>query len=313
MRRSLRQCHRMDNWWVPLLEPDGLLLRDRALAEVDPDRVLVALRSGRLRRVQRAVYLPRNIDLLPLVAARAAILSSGVAVAVASHATAARVHGIVLPPVRRCEHVTVPLELRRKDRKDLRFHVRALSLGDTQVMDGIPVTSVPRTLADLAGSLERLWAVWAMDDALRRNLCTREHIGRVVRAWRGGAGNRVALVRLGESDGKAESVLETAGRLALGDAGLPLPVAQYEVWTSDGTFVARLDGAYPRHRVGIEFDGRTVHEAPVALYRDRERQNALVALGWTVLRFTWWDVVEDPVRFTASVSRVLKSRGLLPF
>ncbi|WP_344878050.1 hypothetical protein [Allokutzneria multivorans] len=37
----------MDDWWKPLLEPDGLLLRERALAEVDPDALLVALRSCR--------------------------------------------------------------------------------------------------------------------------------------------------------------------------------------------------------------------------------------------------------------------------
>jgi hypothetical protein len=50
----------MHEWWVPLLEPDGLLLRDQALSAVDPDDLLTALRSGRLRRVQRGIYLPRR-------------------------------------------------------------------------------------------------------------------------------------------------------------------------------------------------------------------------------------------------------------
>src|SRR5262245_31078426 len=199
----------MDEWWLPMLEPDGLLLRDRALAEVDPDQLLVALRSGRLRRVQRAVYIPRNVELRPLTAARAAILSSGVRTAVASHETAARVYGIALPGSRRREHVTVRLVLRRKDRKDLKFHTRAIALGDTRCFDGVPVTSPPRTLADLACLLDRLPAVWAIDDALRSRVCDRTQIEQVIRTWRGGPGSRLAAVRLSEADGRAESMLET--------------------------------------------------------------------------------------------------------
>ena len=299
----------MNEWWLPMLESDGLLLRDRALAEVDPDRLLVALRSGRLKRVQRAVYLPRNIELRPLTAARAAILSSGVPTAVASHETAARVHGIALPEGRRCEHVTVPLEKRRKDRKDLRFHVRSIALGDTCSMEGIPVTSIVRTLADLACLLDRVPAVWAIDDALRERICTRDEIVEVIGTWRGGPGSHAARLRLAEADGMAESPLETAARLAIADAQLPPPVAQHEVRSPDGQLVARLDHAYPGHRVALEYDGRSVHDAPAALYRDRGRQNALIALGWTVLRFVWWDVVDDPGRFTRSVRQLLTERG----
>jgi hypothetical protein len=299
----------VNQWWLHMLEPDGLLLRDRVLAEEDPDRLLVALRSGRLRRVQRAVYIPRDIELQPLTAARAAILSSGIRTAVASHETAARVHGIEVPAGRRREHVTVPLELRRKDRRDLQFHVRAMALGDTRMIDGVPITSVARTLVDLACLLDRLPAVWAIDAALGRHIVTRDELGHVLGTWRGGAGSRAAGIRLSEADGQAESVLETAGRLALADAGLPAPHAQFEVRGPAGQVVARLDHAYPLRRVAVEYDGAAVHEAPVAVFRDRERQNTLVALGWKVLRFTWWDVIEDPTRFTRSVARMLDDRG----
>ncbi|MGH3867850.1 MAG: hypothetical protein ACRDQ4_17345 [Pseudonocardiaceae bacterium] len=60
----------MHEWWIPLLEPDGLLLRDQALIAVDPDDLLTALRSGRLRRVQRGIYLPRRIEATPSVLGR---------------------------------------------------------------------------------------------------------------------------------------------------------------------------------------------------------------------------------------------------
>jgi very-short-patch-repair endonuclease len=299
----------MNEWWIPLLAPDGLLLRDRALLYVDPDQLLIALRSGRLRRVQRGVYIPRNLELLPVTAARAAILSSGIPKAVASHETAARVHGLALPGGRRREHVTVQPEKRRKDRKDLKFHIRGIALGDTISFDGIPVTTVQRTLLDLACLLDRLPAVWAIDEALRQRRCTREAIGQALAMWRGGTGSRSARIRLAESDGLSESILETAARLTLADARLPPPVAQFEVHAPDGRLIARLDHAYPFQRVALEYDGRSVHEAPTALYRDRDRQNVLVALGWTVLRFTWWDVVEDPARFAQAVAGVLTERG----
>jgi Protein of unknown function (DUF559) len=298
----------MDEWWRPLLEHDGLLLRDRVLASgVDPDSLLTALRSCRLRRVQRAVYAPRAVELTPLAIARAAVLSSGVDDAVASHVTAARVHGIPRPSGSHPEHVTVARSLRRRDRRDLRFHGRALRLGEVEIHDDVPVTAVARTLVDLAGSLERLPAVWAIDDALRRGLCTRRELETASQSNLSRTGTVTA--RIAEADGRAESVLETAGRLALGDYGVPLPTPQYEILDATGAVLARLDGAYPEQRLGLEFDGRDHHERPKALLRDRRRQNRLDALGWRLLRFTWWDVVHDPASFAADVQRAIARRA----
>jgi Protein of unknown function (DUF559) len=298
----------MNEWWVSLLEPDGLLLRDRALTAVDPDNVLTALRSGRLRRVQRGIYLPRRIEATPLVLARAALLSSDTVGAVASHQTAARVHQIAVPEDDRVQHVTVTREQRRRNRPDLHFHTRSLGCGEVERRDGIPVTSIARTLADLTTSLERVRAVWALDDALRRRLCAKAEVSAVIERWRGGAGCVSARQRLDEADGVAESILETAGRLVLWDRGVPLPVPQHELWAPDGTLVARLDGAYLREKVALEFDGADPHGLPEAVFRDRWRQNGLPELGWTVLRFTWWDVMRDPDRVAEIVQRTLARR-----
>ncbi|MGH3998655.1 MAG: hypothetical protein ACRDTJ_14475, partial [Pseudonocardiaceae bacterium] len=195
----------MHEWWISLLEPDGLLLRDRALATVDPDDLLTAMRSGRLRRIQRGIYLPRRVDVTPAVLARAALLSSGAAGAVPSHATAARMHGIAVPDDGHVQHVTVIRKLRRRNRRDLHFHTRSIGFGEVERRDGVPVTSIARTLADLAASLDRLPAVWAIDDALRRQLCARADISAVIERWRGGAGCVLAADRLEEADGVAES------------------------------------------------------------------------------------------------------------
>jgi hypothetical protein len=196
----------MHEWWAPLLEPDGLLLRDQALTVVDPDDLLTALRSGRIRRIQRGIYLPRRIEASPLALARAAMLSSGAMGAVPSHQTAARMHNLAVPENGHVQHVTVAREQRRRNRPDLYFHTRSLGCGEVEKIDGVPVTSVARTLADLAASAERLHAVWAIDDGLRRRLCTKPDVVAVLRRWRGGAGCAPARERLGEADGVAESI-----------------------------------------------------------------------------------------------------------
>jgi Protein of unknown function (DUF559) len=300
----------MHEWWTSLLEPDGLLLRERALAAVDPDDLLTALRSGRLRRIQRGIYLPRRVDASPLVLARAALLSAGVIGAVPSHATAARVHRITVPEQDRVQHVTVTREQRRRNRRDLHFHTRSIRCGEVETRDGVPVTSIARTLADLATSLERLQAVWTIDDALRRRLCVKADVVAVIERWRGGAGCVQAGERLDEADGVAESILETAGRLVLRDRGVPLPIPQYQLWAPDSTLVARLDGAYLREKVALEYDGADPHGLPEAVFRDRWRQNSLPELGWTVLRFTWWDVMRDPDGVAARVQRTLRRRAV---
>jgi Protein of unknown function (DUF559) len=298
----------MHEWWNCLLESDGLLLRERALKAVDPDDLLTALRCGRLRRIQRGIYLPRRLDATPSVLARAALLSSGVIGAVPSHQTAARMHRIAVPEQDRVQHVTVARQQRRRNRPDLHFHTRSIGCGEVERRDGVPVTTVARTLADLATSLEQLRAVWAIDDALRRRLCARTDIVAVIERWRGGAGCVSAQERLDQADGVAESILETAGRLVLRDRGVPLPIPQYQLWAPDGTLVARLDGAYLREKVALEYDGADPHGLPEAVFRDRWRQNGLPELGWTVLRFTWWDVRHDPDGVAAIVQRTLQRR-----
>jgi very-short-patch-repair endonuclease len=70
-------------------------------------------------------------------------------------------------------------------------------------------------------------------------------------------------------------------------------VPNYPVWVG-GELVAVVDVALPHRRIAIELDGMAHHVDVDRFQRDRTRQNALVALGWTVLRFTWSDVAHRP-------------------
>lgn len=308
--RALEHAEPMDEWIDDVIEHDGLILRERALREgVDPDQIMKALRTGRIRRVQRCVYVRRGPESPPLALARAAVLSCGVTDAVASHQTAARVHGLVVPDGRWPEHVTVARNERRIRRRELICHGRVLTQGDVELRDGVPVTNAVRSLLDMSAEVPRLNAVWAIDDAVRRGIVSPRQIAMSLSARAGGRGDGVIKLRVAEADGRAESILETAGRLALRDAGVMPPSTQYEVFDG-GELVARLDAAYPEWQLGMEFDGAAVHNTPHALHRDRHRQNRLLHLGWTLLRFTWWDVVHDPAGFVAAVRRGLSARGV---
>ena len=111
----------------------------------------------------------------------------------------------------------------------------------------------------------------------------------------------------------SESVLEAHMLRLLRDHSLPGPVAQHEVRVGR-RFVGRVDFAYPRRKVAIEVDGYECHSSLAAFRRDRARQNELVAAGWTVLRFTWDDVVHRPERVAGVLHRVLVAiaAGLSP-
>ena len=70
------------------------------------------------------------------------------------------------------------------------------------------------------------------------------------------------------------------------------------------------DVVFPEVKLVIEIDGWAYHADPEPFQRDRERQNRLVAAGWTVLRFTWRDLTEHPDRVVrlvrANVARLAR-------
>ena len=62
-----------------------------------------------------------------------------------------------------------------------------------------------------------------------------------------------------------------------------------------------LDAAVPELRIAIELDGLGKRTQRAATIEEYHRQNRLVISGWTVLRFTWDDVVRDPEHVVASI------------
>ena len=101
------------------------------------------------------------------------------------------------------------------------------------------------------------------------------------------------------------SVLETLLRVLLHLAGLPAPETQHEVHEADGSFVARVDFAWPGARLVVEADGFAFHSDRAAYRSDRRRVNALERLGWRVLRPSWEDVRHHPEEVVRTVRACL--------
>jgi hypothetical protein len=235
--------------------------------------------------------------------------------AVASHRSAGRLWH--LPG---CDdsmiEVTAVRHLRRHAR-DVTWHEsRHLDGRDVTIREGVPVTSVDRTIIDLAAVVPESQLLAALDDACRRNLTSCHRVAgraRELHSRRRGQGRlrRVLEHRL-DGDPVPESVLETEFDALVRSLGLPEPVRQHEVRLLGGRR-ARIDFAYPSEQVAVEIDGAR-HHACVGDWHDTLlRQNELAALGWIVLRFTVRDLRDRSEEVAATVRRALtaqRTRGV---
>ena len=139
------------------------------------------------------------------------------------------------------------------------------------------------------------------------HLADRDSLARELTAHTGLPGVRQARRALALSHLAAESPPETYLRVARTCAGLA-PVPQHVVRDRLGGFLARVDLAFPHAGLAIEYDGRDAHGSHEAFIRDRQRQNALVAAGWTVLRFTAEDL-HDLGAVVRAVAAALRSNA----
>ena len=78
------------------------------------------------------------------------------------------------------------------------------------------------------------------------------------------------------------------------DAGITGWVGNLKIWVPQLWTSYYLDIAFERQRLACEIDGREFHDTDDAFETDRERQNVIVLCGWTVLRFTWTMLTEQP-------------------
>jgi very-short-patch-repair endonuclease len=246
------------------------------------------LRAPQWRRIFRDVYvhaeLPDNYRLR--CEAAALVLPAG---AVLTSWSAACLGGVTVSDADQPVYVLAPLGCRfTRDG----FSVRHARLPDGHVIPGEPPSTVPpRTAWEIAGGADLVEAVVGLDILLGQAYVRPELLAR----WAASRPRSRPTRAIRLADGRSESPQESRARVRLLLAGLPRPVPQYEVYTSDALFVARLDLAWPEHKVACEYDGG--YHAEINRFRaDRARLNKLVDEGWVILHMTA-DDLSNPILF----------------
>ena len=182
--------------------------------------------------------------------------------------------------------VTVPGS--RQQRHGITWHVSNLPADEITYVDAIPVTTVPRTLLDLATVLDKRGVERAINEAEVQGhtdpLSLPALLARYPRR-RGTAAIRAVLAedRIGASVTRSE--LEERFLQFVADRDLPRPELNVSIAVRGGFVEA--DCVWRRSRLIAELDGRAVHGTAAAFERDRARDRALGAAGWRVVRITW--------------------------
>jgi very-short-patch-repair endonuclease len=263
--------------------PDGWITRTRLLERVSGRTIHLWLRSGRLVRLEAAVYAT------PAAAARwrvrlAAALEGREGVA--SHGTALALWELVAPqpgPL----HITVEPGRSVRGSGGIVLHRAPGAYADRRRVDGLAVSPVERAVVDAwgwPGALNRADVRGAAIAAVRRRLCspgdvTRELARNVRLPGRSELASLVALLEDG-----CQSELEIWGCVnVLRGPGMPPFVQQRRVTVAGQTFV--LDAAYDDVLLAVEMDGAAWHGSRAQRERDIRRDALLATIGWQTLRF----------------------------
>jgi very-short-patch-repair endonuclease len=270
---------------VRAAESRGLVTGKEARAFLKPAQLRTRLETGAWVRVFPSVYrvvgAPANwrqsVEALMLWAHAKDVLS---------HRTAAVLHGFK-------QFQEGPLELTsiqatRPPKGVQLYRVSALLKADRTTVDELNVTSVDRTLVDLAAITDISTLRTTMDQALREKKTTLEKLEKVAAR----SPHRVGVIEFRQlvdefngAGGPSESELERLALELIEEGGLPRPKIQWTVIA--GRKRRRLDLIFEKYGIVIEVDGYASHSGVEAFEDDRERNNSLLLLNLRVLHWTW--------------------------
>jgi hypothetical protein len=194
-------------------------------------------------------------------------------------------------------HVTRNRNSGGNRRAVVQVHAAPLTEMDITTIDGVPVTSLARTVLDLCRTVPIEQAVAAGDRALAFGLVRavlEEHLAQMAR-WPGTRQARRVVALL---DPRSESAGESVSRVRLHEDGLPAPELQQDIHDEDGQFVARVDFCWQEQRTIGEFDGKIKYGRMLksgqsiqdVLFAEKRREDALRDLGWQIVRWLWADL-----------------------
>ncbi|MGH8862323.1 MAG: DUF559 domain-containing protein [Jatrophihabitantaceae bacterium] len=277
-------------WTTVARRQAGLIARRQLLTGgVPPSTVDHWLNVGRLESTPtNGVYRVAGSAISPESRVWLAALSTRAPV---SYLSAARWWGMPVPDDG-IEHVTRLARRRLVAPPGVRIHRVGLLRPAIVHHRGLWVTSPPETVLDCLGWLTLGRARGLADRAIQQGWLTMADVMHRLDGQRGRWGNRQIRRLAADLDDGADA--ESERRLQR-----LLRRARITGWVTHLPFLAagrrfEIDLAFPALRLAIEVDGYAYHNADPRFQADRTKQNALIAAGWRVLRFTWADIEDRP-------------------
>jgi hypothetical protein len=271
-----------------------------------PRGVTHRVAAGRLHRLHRGVYAVGHTALGAGGRRMAAVLACGPGAAL-SHRSAGAAWGL-RPTARARIEVSTPRRARR-ERPGIEVHrVRNLPAEDVTEVDGVPVTTVARTLVDLAGVLPADALARAVHEAEVLRLLDVAAVEAVLARSGGRRGTgRLRALLAAPATGPVRSVLEERFLALCRGGGLPAP--RTNVWLPVDSGLVEVDAFFPHARVVVELDGAAAHRTRRAFDADRRRDSALAARGLLVIRLTWTRVTREREAVVGELRRILALRS----
>jgi len=268
------------------------------------------VRRGGLVPVRHGVYAtpgyyeqaaadPRHGHALQAIAA---MLATSTRPVIASHESAARIHGLELlnPPPEDLVTVTRLAGNRTARGQHIRFVAAKLIQAHVVRRYDVPVTTAARTVIDLARSLPFMDGVVVADSALGLDLVTKTELMTVLDLCGGWPGADRARRVAEFSCGLAESVLESCARVVFDRNGLEPPELQVRFKTAEGSY--RADFYWRRHFTIAEADGLVKYDTRGKAVAQLRRDQHLREAGQHVLHFTWEELFTQERDLIARIS-----------
>jgi hypothetical protein len=260
-------------------------------------------RTGYLHPLDRGVYAVGHTNVSLYGQCFAAVFACGPG-AVLSHHSAAWLHGLALwkpAPF----HVTGPVA--RQPRLPVRIHrARRLMEADRAVIEGIPVTAVPRTLLELAAAVKYEQLERLVERSEERGLFDLRAVEELLARTVGHHGHKRlrTAIALYAPTSFTRSTLEKRFLELVLAAGLPRPRTSYFEHGFE------LDCYWLEYRFAVELDVFETHGTRAAFERDRKRQEDLLLMGIQSIRVTGPRLQREPEEVIRRVARLLSERGL---
>jgi predicted transcriptional regulator of viral defense system len=258
---------------------------------------------GHLHRLHHGVHAVGHVSVTREGRWLAAVFACGEG-AVLSHRSAAALWSVRETASALIE-VSSPTSAGRS-RNGIRVHSgAALHSADTTTRRGIPCTSLSRTILDCAALLHPEALDYMVHRAQSKDLYDPAEMDALLRRSRGRRGVarlRLVLGVLDETgDAQANAGAERVFLRLCRRFHLPIPSVSAWVPLPIAAAGLEVDFTWPAHMLAVEVDSRRHHMTDRAFQRDRERDRALTAAGWRVLRFTWRDLTEAPAQVAAEL------------